>query len=325
MKSQYLDKLSTDPSLKIIFFGTSNFAVPAIESLLNFGYKVIAVVTQPEKPVGRAQIVTPSPVKKIALKHGISVLEPHNLKKDEEFFNKFKHLNPDLCVVASYGKIIPREYLAISRLGFINVHPSFLPKYRGPSPIQTAIMNGDQKAGVAIIKIDGEMDHGPILGVTSYELQVTSYYKEVERELAKLGAELMIEILPQYISGGILPKEQDHAKATFTKIINRQDGRINWERPAEEIYNQIRALNPEPGPWTIWDGEVLNIKIAEPSNIACTGKKPGTVEKIGTGEVAVATKKCYLILRQIQLEGKRETDVRSFVNGYRDFIGSELK
>ena len=333
-------------SPKIVFFGTSDFAVPGLKSLLNFGYQIVAVVTQPEKPVGRARIVTPSPIKKVASQHHIQVFEPHNLKKDEEFFNKFKHLNPDLCVVASYGKIIPRRYLEMPRYGFINIHPSLLPKYRGPSPIQTAIMNSEpapilsadrysesgrdwygagEETGVTIMLMDDQIDHGPILSSKTYYLLPTTYYPQAEEELAKLGAELMIEVLPQYISGEIQPREQDHSRATFTKIVNRQDGRINWERPAEEIYNQIRALNPEPGPWTIWDGKVLNIKVAEPSNIACTGKKPGTVEKIGTGEVAVATKKCYLILRQIQLEGKRETDVRSFVNGYRDFIGSELK
>ncbi|MDP3697090.1 MAG: methionyl-tRNA formyltransferase, partial [Candidatus Taylorbacteria bacterium] len=153
MKNQALNKISPGTpkkDLQIVFFGTSDFAVPALKSLLNFGYNVTAVVTQPEKPVGRARVIMPSPVKKVAFENHIPVLEPHTLK-DDETFKRFKHLNPDICIVTAYGKIIPSRYLDISRFGFLNIHPSLLPKYRGPSPIQTAIMNGDTETGVTIM------------------------------------------------------------------------------------------------------------------------------------------------------------------------------
>jgi len=309
---------------KIVFFGTSEFAVPALKNLLNFGYKIEAVVTQPEKPAGRLRVTVPSPIKKAALENNILALEPHNLKNDEEFFKHFKHLNPDLCIVASYGKIIPSRYLEIPTYGFINIHPSLLPKYRGPSPIQMTIMNGDEEAGVTIILIDEQVDHGKIVSSIKYKVLRDKNYKETEEELAKLGAELLIETLPKYIGGDIKPQEQDHARATFTKMLTRENGRIDWNEPAEKIYNQIRALNPEPGTWTIWNGKTLNIKTAQIVDNDCDDKTPGLVEKLNNN-IAVATKKCYLILKQIQLEGGKEMDAKSFINGHPDFLNSVLE
>lgn len=289
-----------EKSLKIVFFGTPDFAIPALNSLINFGYNVVAVVTQPEKPVSRARVVMPSPVKKAAVEKKITVFEPHNLKKDEEFFKQFKHLNPDLCVIAAYGKIIPSRYLEIPKYGFLNTHPSLLPKYRGPSPIQTAILNGETKTGVTIMVVDEEMDHGSVLAKATYDLQPTTYNAQVEKELAELGAELLIETLPKYISGNIKPEPQDHGKATFTKMLSREDGRINWNEPVEKIYNRIRALNPEPGTWTTWSVKIVNIKKAELRD-----------EKIN--------------IQTIQLEGKKEMAFKEFLNGHPDFNIFQLK
>src|SRR3989344_9193309 len=185
MKNQYPPKTIKTDKLRVIFFGTSDFAVPALKNLINFGYSVIAVVTQPEKPAGRLRITMPSPVKKTALENNIPVLEPHNLKNDDDFFKNFHKLAPNICIVAAYGKIIPIRYLGIAEYGFINIHPSLLPKYRGPSPIQTAILNGDKETGVAIMKIDEKMDHGPILGTKSYYLLPTTYYPQAEKDLAE--------------------------------------------------------------------------------------------------------------------------------------------
>jgi len=315
------------PQEKIIFFGTSNFAVPALKSLLSFGYHVIAVVTQPEKPAGRLRVTMPSPVKKAALENNIPVFEPHNLKNDEEFFKHFHAFAPDICIVTAYGKLIPSRYLEVPKYGFINIHPSLLPKYRGPSPVQAAIMNGDLETGVSIMLLDEQMDHGPILGITNYKLQITNYYKEIEEELAKLGAGLLIETLPRYISDEIKPWEQNHAEATFTKLLTRENGHIGWNNTAQEIHNQIRALNPQPGTWTTWKDKVMNVKNAESqclevglSNIA----ELGTITKINN-DIAVVTKKCYLILKQIQLEGGKEMDAKSFLNGHPDFLGSVLE
>ena len=325
MKNQAQSK-----SPKIVFFGTSQFAVPALKSLINFGYNIVAAITQPEKPVGRARVVMPSPVKKVATENHISIFEPHNLRKDEKFFEEFKSLNPDLCIVAAYGKIIPSRYLEIPKFGFLNIHPSLLPKYRGPSPIQTAIMYGDKETGVTIIKMDEQADHGPIISIVKHRVSNNRNYKEVEEDLAKLGAELVIDTLPKYIAGEIKPKEQDHSKATFTKLITREDGRIDWDKTAEEIYNQIRALNPEPGTWTKWKGKILNILEADyldvqlPSNLEAERPSPSTVAKVDN-KIAIVTSKCYLILKQIQLEGGKEMDAKAFINGHPDFLNSILE
>jgi len=322
-------------AIKIVFFGTSEFAVPALKSLVNFGYKVEAVVTQPEKPVGRARVIMPSPVKKAAFESRIQVFEPHNLRKDEEFFEKFKNLNPDLCVVAAYGKIIPSQYLEIPKYGFLNIHPSLLPKYRGPSPVQTAIMDGCNETGVTIMKMDEGVDHGGIVSSIKYLVSSIKEYKDIEQETAKLGTELLIDILPKYISGKIKPKEQDHSQATFTKLLTREDGRIDWNKTAEEIYNQIRALNPEPGTWTLLRlksfggrSKVLNIPEANYLEVelpsSSEAQLPGMVLKLNY-DIVVAAKKCYLILKQIQLEGGKEMDAKSFLNGHPDFLGSRLE
>jgi len=294
-------KMQNDNSkFKIIFFGTSDFAIPALETLAKDNYDVVAVVTKPDKPAGRKQVLSPSPVKKFAIEKHILVLEPNNLRGDEEVFAAFKLLSPDVCVVAAYGKIIPKRYLGVPKYGFINIHPSLLPKYRGPSPIQTAILSGEKETGVTILVVDEEMDHGPILKSEKWKVKNGKYYKELEKELAELGAKLLIETLPKYINGEIKQAPQDHSRATFTKMFSREDGRVDWSKSTQEIYNRIRALNPEPGTWTLWKGKVLNIKKA----------------RLADGKLEIET---------LQLEGKRETPFREFLNGHPDFDISQLE
>lgn len=273
--------------LKIVFFGTPNFAVPALKLLIEDGYKISAVFTG-QGPVGA-----------LAQEHKIKIFRPTSLKKDEQVFEEFKSLNPDLCIVTAYGKIIPQKFLDIPRYGFINIHPSLLPKYRGPSPIQTAILNRDTKTGVSIMMIDAEVDHGPLLGQTTHDLQPDIYYNEAEKELAEIGAKLLLETLPKYLDGKLQPKEQDRDQATFTKMFKREDGKINWSDSGEKIYAQIRALNPEPGTWTTWKDKVVNIKKAE----------------LRDGKITIQT---------IQMEGKKEMLFEEFLRGHRDFDISRL-
>ena len=339
--------------LKIVFFGTPDFAIPALKLLIESRYHISAVFT------GRG------PIKILAQERKVKAFQPVSLKKakprsdaqsasttgDEQVFETFKLLNPDLCIVAAYGKIIPKKFLDIPRYGFLNIHPSLLPKYRGPSPIQTAILNGDKETGVTIMVVDAEVDHGPILKQTTYNLQPTTHYKEVEKDLAEIGAKLLVEILPEYIRGETKPKEQEHSQATITKMFYRNDGRINWSESCEKIYNQIRALNPEPGTWTIWKSKVINISnitmfdIVSPPrtkqrhaagprgfvrgpqviNIIDSGsEQPGRVRKIGN-DIAIGTGTGYLILKSIQLEGGKEMDAADFVNGHSDFLNSRLE
>lgn len=279
--------------MRIIFFAIPEYTKPVLDALNNAGYEIVKIICS----------------------------------KNNLNFEEFKELKPDLCIVAAYGKFIPSKYLSIPKYGFINIHPSLLPKYRGPSPIKTAILNGDTETGVTLMLVDKEMDHGPILSSIKYQTSGIKYHKEIEKDLWDLGTKLLIETLPHYISGKIKPKEQNHSQATFTKKLNHEDGRIDWSQSAEKIYNQIRALSEEPGAWTMWQNKILNIRQADLYKTEpCISevKPPGTIISVDN-EIAVATNKCYLILKTIQLEGRKETDVKSFVNGHPNFINSKLE
>jgi methionyl-tRNA formyltransferase len=287
--------------MKIIFFGTPEFAIPALKALLIDKYDIVAVVTGPDRPRGRYKKIGPSPVKILAGEKKIKVFQPKSPSKDDIFFEEFNDLKPDLCIVSAYGKIIPNKMLNIPKFGFINIHPSLLPKYRGPSPIQTAILNGDKKTGVSIMKIDEKIDHGPVLAQRAPANGTSQLeFRKLHDELAKLGAELLINTLPKYIRGEITPREQDHDNATFTKLLTREDGKIYWSDRYSKIYNQIRALNPDPGTWTQWNNKVVNIKEAE----------------LVDGKLKIKT---------LQMEGKKEMSLESFLNGHPDFDIYKLK
>lgn len=300
-------------NLNIVFFGTPDFAMPVLKALLDNECHVSGIFS------GQGA------VSNIAKEYGIKLFQPTSLKKDEQAFEAFKILNPNLCIVAAYGKIIPTRYLEIPKHGFINIHPSLLPKYRGPSPIQTAILNGDKETGVTLMAVDKEMDHGPILKSVKYQIPNTKYNQEISKELFELGAKLLLETLPAYLNKELEPKEQNHKKAVFTKILERKDGKINWKEPARKILNRIRALNPEPGTWTTWEGKTLNIIKAEETITNLDSKpRPGTVVNIQKS-IAVKTGTCYLNLLSIQLEGGKTMDAKSFLNGHPDFMSSVLE
>lgn len=302
-------------NLKIVFFGTPDFAIPVFKALLNNKYNVSGV------------FAGHGPIELEAKKDGIKIFNPASLKKDDQVFQEFKSLKPDLCIVAAYGKILPPRYLVMSKYGFLNVHPSILPKYRGPSPVQTAILNGDRETGASIMIVDEEIDHGPVLANVPYKIPDLKYHIEVAEDIFKLGAELLVKILPKYINGRIKPVEQDHSKATFTKMLKREDGHINWSKSGNKIYNQIRALNPEPGTWTTWKGKVINIPTCDVGNPQVIDRVPeiaGMVRKIDD-DIVIRTGTGYLILKSIQLEGGKEMDARSFVNGHPEFLDSTLE
>ncbi len=279
--------------MKIIFFGTSNFAVPALKLLHEGGHEICAVVTMPDQPAGRKKVLTPPPVKIAAQDLELKVFQPETLK-DDAFFETFSSWDCHIAVVAAYGKILPERYLNALKYGFLNIHPSLLPKYRGPSPVQTAIMNGDEVMGVTIMKLDKGMDTGPMLAQIKFHPAPDETFTDIHDKLAVLGGELLVETIPEYIAGRIEPAKQDDSGATITKMLNREDGRIDWSRPHKDIYNLIRALNPEPGTWTTWKDKMLNIKSA-------------TIEN---GELNIKT---------LQLEGKKETTLQDFLHGYPDF------
>ncbi len=250
---------------KILFLGTSDFAVPALQALVDSGYEVVGVVTVPDKPVGRKKLVTPPPVKVLAHKYNLQIFQPEKLKENDELLKQLLTLDSTIGVTVAYGKIIPEELLGLPKLGVINIHPSLLPKYRGPSPIQTALLNGDKETGVTIMQVDAQVDHGAILAQEKMVIEKNDNYSSLQTKLAKTGANLLISTLLRYLSTELKPQAQNESKATFTKIIKTEDGEIAESESVEQALNKIRALNPEPGTYTIINGKRLKILEARPT------------------------------------------------------------
>ncbi len=289
--------------MKYIFFGTPDFAAIVLEKLIAAGMPPALVVTNPDKPIGRQKAMTSPPVKRMIKDQGLTthVIQPEKLSPE-----LFRDQDWDFFLVVAYGKIIPKEILEIPRLGALNVHPSLLPKYRGPTPIQSAILNGDEKTGVSIMLLDEEVDHGPILAqreLQNYEIRSTKYVS-LSDALANLGANMLVEILPKYVRGEITPVPQDHAKATFTKKFSTEDAFVPFEdlvsalngdvEKSARIQRMIRALNPEPGVWTrTTDVQILDL----PKN-----------KRVKLLECEVRDGK--LILKQVQTEGKQVQNVK---------------
>lgn len=323
---------------RVVFFGTSEFAVPSLEKLFNRDYHVVAVVTNPDRPSGRKQISTPPPVKVAAYLHGVSILQPEILSAPE-FLTALCSAAADLFITVAYGNMIPKEVLGIPPMGALNVHPSLLPRWRGPSPIQYAILRGDAETGVTIMKMDEMMDHGPIVAEQRLEISlVTRYpaerdkitYSQLHDALAELGADLLIATLPRYLSGEIVPVSQEHAKATYSKKIAKKDGHVDWSRPAEEVERVVRAFTPWPGAWSIWPSADHIRRIRIDAALLAEDSYPGRSASgfvwrnakypflITSGEGSIAVSQCTL-------EGKKTTDAAVFVRGYPDIIGATLQ
>jgi len=332
--------------MKIIFMGTPEFGAIILENLIKADFKPysgrwpvgpfrpILVVTEPDKPVGRKQMLTPPPVKLVAQKYKIAISQP---EKISNLKSEILSLKSDLIIVAAYGQIIPKDILDIPKYGSLNLHPSLLPKYRGPSPIQYTILNGDKETGVTIILMDEKIDHGPILAqreLVNYELGIMNYEK-LNNELAKLGVELLIETIPKWVAGEIKPLLQDDSKAIYTKTLKRDNGRIDWKKSAEEIERQIRAFDPWPGSYCLWSknnekpGKNLRVKILKVSLSPQKGYGPfgiqGKTFLAPDNRIAVQTGKDYLIIEELQLEGGKSLSAEEFLRGYSDFVGKILE
>jgi methionyl-tRNA formyltransferase len=314
--------------LKVIYMGTPDFSVPSLLSLIE-QTEVIAVVTQPDKKVGRKQELTESPVRKVALVNKIQILQPDKIKGNSDFIKQIKLLQPDLIVVVAYGFLLPKEILDIPKYGVINIHASLLPKYRGASPIQTAILNGDKETGVTIMLIDDKMDTGPVLSQRTITITDTDNFESLHDKLAQLGSELLSDTLPKYICGEIKPVAQNEAEATYCKILTKEDGKIDWNKSAEEIERQVRAFTPWPGAWTVWNNKSL--KVLKAVVYASTGPVLSKAEGLSmtTGKVneglAVACGNGALEIMELQLEGKKPMSAKEFLNGNKEIIGAILK
>lgn len=273
---------------KIIFIGTSQFAVPALKSLIENKYNIIYVITSPDKPIGRKQEIIHLPIKKTALEHNLKILQP---EKISDIASKISDLKPDLIITAAYGQIIPEDILKTPQFGCLNLHPSLLPKYRGPSPIQTAILNDDKTTGLTIMLMDEKMDHGPIISQIKIKINDQFNYQSLEKKLSQEAAILLIKTLPQYVQNQIKPKSQEEEKASYTKILTREDGKINWQQTNHEIERKIRAFYPWPGAWTEFNGKRIKILKAKITNqgflelelVQPAGKKPMTGQEYFKG------------------------------------------
>ncbi len=268
-----------DPSkIKIVFMGTPDFARVCLGALTEAGYDVVLAVTQPDKPVGRKHILTPSPVKVLAEDLGIPVYQPDSFKT-QEAYDKISGLSPDLIVTAAYGKILPQNILDIPVSGPLNVHGSLLPARRGAAPVQRAVLEGDKVTGVTIMKMDIGMDTGDILTNCEYEIPDDMHAKDLMAELARAGSGLLVETIPQYLEGAVKPVPQDPDLATYSPPIEAQEGLIDWNEPNRAVHNRIRALSEWPGAYTYMNGKKLKIYDSSLSDADTKGYEPGTVIK----------------------------------------------
>jgi len=310
---------------KIIFMGTPEFGAVILEGLVKGGYPPVLIITAPDKPVGRKQIITPPPVKISAQKYNIPILQP-------EIFANFKpqitNYKPDLIIVAAFGQILPKEILEIPKCGCLNIHPSLLPKWRGASPIQYAILNGDKETGVTIILMTEKVDGGDI--ISSSKLQITNpkiTYPELSEELANLGTKLLLETIPKWLKNEIKSNPQNNLEATYTKTLKKEDGKIDWKKPATHIERQIRAFYPWPGSFCSLDEKqikILKANVLEQTKNGPFGT-PGKTFLAPNDKIAVQAGKDFLTIEKLQLEGKTPISSEEFLRGNLKLIGKILK
>ncbi|MEZ0323382.1 MAG: methionyl-tRNA formyltransferase [Hydrogenothermaceae bacterium] len=303
--------------MKVVFWGTPEFAVESLKALVNSKHQVLAVITQSDKPKGRGQKLQPTPVKEFALSKGIEVYQPEKLKNNEEIRDILKQLNPDISVVVAYGKIIPEDIIEIPRFKTINVHASLLPKYRGAAPIQRAIMDGQNKTGVCIMEIVKELDAGDIYECKEIEIEKGDDVITLHDKLAKEGANLLLKVLDDIEKGVAQKTPQNNLEATYAKPIEKEEGKINWNQPAENIFNKIRALKIWPKAFSTFRGEV--VKILDAQVIKCENdNNPGEIVKVDNKiGIIVATGKDCLLIKNIQFPNSKVISSQDAIRGYR--------
>ncbi len=319
----------SSPKVRIVFMGTPDFAAAFLQAMIQEKYQIVAVFTQPDKPQGREQETVLSPVKTIAVSNNIQVEQPMKITETE--IEKLKDLKPDLLVVAAYGRILPKAFLDVPGFGCINVHPSLLPKYRGASPIQNALLHGETETGVTIMLMDAGMDTGAILSQKSVPIDPEDTAATLEQKLTIEAVPLLMETIPLFVKRKIEPRVQDDGEATLCELIEREDGRIFWNQSAQKIYDRYRAFTPWPGIFTYWkkneSGMPLRLKLISVSyqkNNPALSHSYGEVFEVGE-KVGIGTDEGIIFPESVQLEGKETTSISDFVRGYPNFIGSILE
>ena len=304
--------------------GTPEFAVPSLEGLISNGYEVVGVYTQPDKAAGRGRVMEESPVKKAALRHNLNVVQPVNMKSAETRA-LLADLKLDAIIVAAYGQILPQPVLEIPLFGCINIHPSLLPKYRGVAPVPAAILNGDEWTGVSIMLLDKGVDTGPVLTNVHVPVLPQDTAGMLMEKLSHSGAQLLLDTLPGWFRKEIKPQPQNNADASYTKMLTKEAGEIDWKLTAVQIWQRVRAYQPWPGCYTRWQGKQLKILEAVPLSGEGTSI-PGyvVIVKDNVAAFGVTTGDGVLGVVKVQLEGKKVVNSREFLNGQRQFIGAML-
>jgi len=309
--------------MRLVFMGSPQFAVPTLEHLLLDKYQVAAVYTQPDRPAGRGRGLVASPVKQIAQARGLTIVQPASLKAAGvvEQLGGFK---PDVIVVAAFGQILPRTVLELPRLGCLNVHPSLLPRFRGASPVASAILAGDDFSGVSIMLMDEGLDTGPVLARAQLPVSPQDTTGSLTAKLSWLGARLLGEVLVGWSRGELIPKPQNGAEATYCGSIAKEEGEIDWRLPAVDIWRRVRAFNPWPGCYTRWRGKSLKIIEVGPLEEGSTAKTGEVVALNSKAGFGVGTGDGILAVSKVQLEGKKAMSAAEFWRGQRDFLGVVL-
>jgi len=304
-------------SLNIVFMGTSEFSVPTLHALIKNKFNVFKVYTQPPKKSKRGLKVNPSPIGEFCEKNKISFSNPSNLNSEEEL-KIFKRLSPDIVVVVSYGQIIPKSFLDIVKFGFINIHASLLPKWRGAAPIQRAIMNGDKKTGVSIMKIKEKLDSGPILTSKEIELDQNVTHGEIEKKLSLMGADLLIEGLKTVEDSTLKFIDQKNSNATYAKKIDKGEAKINWNKDANKVLSHIHGLSPSPGAWFEFENERFKVLRAKISQL--NGKSSSVLDE----NLTIACKSNSIQILELQRQGKNKQITNEFLLGKKISKGSVL-
>jgi methionyl-tRNA formyltransferase len=307
--------------MRIVFMGAPEFAVPALMRLVDSEHEVVAVYTRLDKPAGRGRGISESPIRHAAEEMGMKVCKLEDFKNADDVSDLVR-LKPGIIVVASFGVILPQSVLDIPEHGCLNLHPSLLPRYRGPTPVPAAILNGDDVTGTSIMIIEKKVDSGPILAQRKVSIEPFDTTASLTDKLAQVSADLLMETLPGWLSRSIMPQSQKHEDATYTKMLNKSDGEIDWQLSAIALWRKVRAYYPWPMGHTSWKGRGIRILESLPQSGQLD--VPGRVLDLGGGEVGVQTGGGILKLVKVQLEGKKEMGIAEFVRGQRGFVGSML-
>ncbi len=304
-------------SFKIVFMGTPEFSVPTLAALIKNKFNIVGVYTQPPKKSKRGQKINASPIEEFSKKNKINFRNPISLDSKEEF-EIFKELSPNLVVVVAYGQIIPKNFLGVTKFGFINIHASLLPKWRGAAPIQRAIMNGDTKTGVSIMRVEEKLDSGPVLSAKELDLDQATTYGEIEKKLSELGASVLIESLKKIENGKAKFVDQVHSEATYAKKIDKTETKINWNLDANEVIRHIHGLSPNPGAWFEYENE--RFKVLRANKFSATGEPGSVLDE----ELTIGCKSDSIQILEIQRQGKNKQTTKEFLLGNKIVNGSIL-